>query len=130
MKEYKVTLHHDGEEYDLVFDLNAMEEIQKEYGTIGHWGDLVEPDPIKKLGPDGREITVQPEPDLHALIFGFTAMINEGIDIKNDDGGNRPFLSHKKVGRIITAIGLESAGKTMKDLVSKSIDSGAEGKNG
>jgi hypothetical protein len=48
-------------------------------------------------------------------------MINEGIDIANDESDIKtPFVSHKFVGRMLTAVGIEKAAQEMNDLVVKS----------
>jgi hypothetical protein len=82
-----------------------------EYGTLEHWGELT----------DGTE---KGEPDAKAVIFGFTQMINEGIDIENEENGtdNKP-MTLKQVGRMITEIGLAKATEEMNNTVIKSASS-------
>ena len=63
MKEMRTEIEYKGTTYNLVFDLNVMEEIQDEYGTLDEWGKLTD-------GSTG-------EPNAKAVIFGFTAMLNE-----------------------------------------------------
>lgn len=110
MKDFVNEITYKNETYKLVFNLNVMEEIQEEYGTIEKWGDLTD-------GAEG-------EPDAKAIIFGFTAMINEGIDIENDEEGtDKPFLSLKKVGRIISELGFEEATNTLNETVIESTKS-------
>jgi hypothetical protein len=97
-------------EYPLVFNLNVMEEIQNEYGSLDKWGSLTD-------GKDG-------EPNAKAVIFGFTAMMNEGIDIENEENGtNKPFLTQKQVGRIITEYGIVEATKKLNNTVVDSTQS-------
>lgn len=97
-------------EYPLVFNLNVMEEIQNEYGSLDKWGSLTD-------GKDG-------EPNAKAVIFGFTAMMNEGIDIENEENGtNKPFLTEKQVGRIITEYGIVEATKKLNNTVVDSTQS-------
>ena len=94
-----------GEDYELVFNLNVMEDIQNEYGSVEAWGELVE---------------AQAEPKAKDIKYGFTAMLNEGIDIYNeehDDEEKRPFFTEKQVGRIISEIGLLEAAKTLNKTV-------------
>lgn len=107
MKDINGTLQYKDREYKLVFNLNVMEEIQKKYGTLEKWGNLT----------DGSEGEV----DAAAVIFGFTAMINEGIDIDNDENGTdiKPFTT-KQVGRIITEVGMANATKKLNDTVTES----------
>lgn len=110
MKDINGKLQLDDKEYPLVFNLNVMENIQDEYGTLDKWGALTD-------GRDG-------EPNAKAVIFGFTQMINEGIDIQNDEQGtNEPFLTKKQVGRIITKYGLVEATKTLNQTVVESTQS-------
>ena len=106
--EGKITLN--GREYPIVFNLNVMEAIQEEYGTLEKWGKLT----------DGEE----GEPNAKAVIFGFHEMMNEGIDIQNEETGNdiKP-LTLKQVGRIITEYGLLNATKVMNNTVVESTQS-------
>ena len=93
-----------GVEYHLAFNLNVMESIQEEYGSLDEWGKLTE-------GDNG-------EPNAKAVIFGFAAMINEGTDIANEDNGTdiKP-LTLKQVGRLIGAVGMDAINSQMQDIV-------------
>lgn len=107
LKETIEHIEYKGEKYPLVFNLNVMEKIQEEYKTIDAWGALTD--------GEGGEVNVK------ALIFGITEMINEGLDIENDENGtNRAFVNHKKVGRMLSEIGLNELTKTANDLVIES----------
>lgn len=111
MKDIEKTLTYKGEDYKIVFNLNVMEEIQKEYGTVDKWGELT----------DGATTG---EPDAKAVIFGFTAMINEGIEIDNEENAtDKPLLTLKQVGRMITNIGIEDATKALNETVVESTQS-------
>ena len=115
MRDFSKNLDYKGKTYKLVFNLNVMEAIQMEYGTLDHWGELT----------DGTE---KGEPDAKAVIFGFTEMINEGIDIDNEENGtNDAPLTLKQVGRMITEIGLGNATKTLNETVIESTK--GDGKN-
>lgn len=104
MKDYKITFKVDEKEYPAMFNLNVMEQIQEEYGSVQKWGELTD----AKSG----------EPNAKALIFGFWAMINEAIDIDNDERAEKqPLLSLKQVGRIISKAGLENSAKTLNNAV-------------
>ena len=108
-KETKSTITYKGEEYALIFNLNVMEIIQEEYGSVEKWGELVE---------------ASEEPKAKDIKFGFTAMLNEGIDIYNEENGaDRPFFTEKQVGRIISEIGLQQAAKTLNNTVVESTKS-------
>lgn len=117
IKEVSKSIEYDGKEYKLVFNLNTMEAIQDEYGTLGKWGELTAPN------------NEEDEPNVKAIVFGFLAMINEGIECDNEDNGtNTPLLTHKQVARIVTGIGLSKANEALTEVV---IDSaGDESKNG
>lgn len=109
----KSVIKYKGEEYELVFNLNVMEVIQEEYGSVEAWGDLVE---------------AQAEPKAKDIKYGFTAMLNEGIDIYNEDHAcdgfiERPFFTDKQVGRIISEIGLLEAAKQLNKTVIDSTKS-------
>lgn len=115
MKEAYGKIQYKDKEYKLVFNLNVMENIQDEYGTLDKWGELT----------DGSE---SGEPDAKAVIFGFKEMINEGIDIENEENGTdvKP-LTHKQVGRIISEVGMVEATQAMNETVVESTKD--EGKN-
>lgn len=107
MKEVLSTINYQGKDYKIYFNLNVMEAIQSEYGTIEAWGSLTD-------GSSG-------ETDIKALVFGFREMINEGIEIYNEDNNtNEPLMTHKKVARMLTEIGLNRVTKELNDLVIKS----------
>lgn len=110
MKDVNAKIQYREREYTLVFNLNVMERIQEEYGSVDKWGDLTE--------GKGKE------PNAKAVIFGFTEMINEGIDIENEEKGTdiKP-MALKQVGRMITEIGLEKATGTIHNTVIKSTES-------
>ena len=112
MKEISKTLEYKGKNYKLVFNLNAMEVIQEKYGTLENWGKLT----------DGAEN--DGEPNAKAVIFGITAMLNEGIDIENEENGTKEkMLTNKQVGRMITEIGLQSSAQLMNGVVVDSTQS-------
>lgn len=110
MKEVSSVINYKDKEYKIVFNLNVMEKIQEEYKTIQAWGDLTD-------GAKG-------EVNIKALVFGLTEMINEGIEIDNEDKGlNEPLLTHKKVGRMLSEIGLDKATKEINGIVIESTKS-------
>ena len=107
MKDYKFDLKVEGKIYKLIFNLNAMEEIQEEYGTIEKWGELT----------DGKSGEV----NVKALIFGLACMMNEAIDMENEkEGTNKPFLTKKQVGRIVTEAGIENSAKKLNEAIVES----------
>ena len=85
LKEAYVTLELNGETYPLAYNLNVMERVDEHF---------------KGLENLGRAFTGGSESMRHQKWL-LTAMLNEGVDIQNDDGQNRPALSEKQVGRMI-----------------------------
>lgn len=112
-RKEKANITYKGVEYELVFNLNVMEDIQEEYGSVEAWGELTE----------------ATEPNAKAIKYGLTAMLNEGIDIFNEEHADdegfkaRAFLNTKQVGRIISEIGLIEAAKTLNKTVIDSTKS-------
>lgn len=104
--------------YPIVFNINVMEEIQEAYGSIGAWGAIVE-------NADGGE------PKVKDLKIGLTMMINEAIDIENEEtNGNRPLVTSKQVGRIISEVGFVAITAVIQNLTVASTHTGDnEGKN-
>ena len=110
MKDINGKIQYRDKEYKIVFNLNVMEAIQAEYGTMEKWGNLTD----GTLG----------EPDAKAVIFGIREMINEGIDIDNEENGTdmKP-LTHKQVGRLVTEAGLRNVTEEMNKTVIESTQS-------
>ena len=110
MKDINGKIQYKDKEYPLVFNLNVMEAIQEEYGSLEEWGNMTD-------GSEG-------EPNAKAVIFGFTQMLNEGIDIENEEKGTdiKP-LTLKQVGRMISEVGLMNATETMNKTVIASTES-------
>lgn len=71
MKDISKEIVIDNKKYLMVFNLNVMEDLQKKYGSLKKWLDLVNNDDWNKV-------------DLSALKYSLTLMFNEGIDIEND----------------------------------------------
>lgn len=110
MKDYNGELEYKNKKYKLVFNLNVMEAVQEEYGSLEEWGNLT----------DGKK----GEPNAKAVIFGFTQMINEGIDIDNEENEtNEKPLTLKQVGRIITEVGMGEAVKNLNQTIIESTKS-------
>lgn len=110
MKDINKKIKYKDKEYAVVFNLNVMEAIQEEYGTLDKWGSLTD-------GSFG-------EPNAKAVIFGFMQMMNEGIAIENEEHGTniKPFTL-KQVGRIITEVGLAEATQKLNETVVDSTKS-------
>ena len=95
-----------GKEYELIFNINVMDEIQQEYVTMAAWQSLV----------DGSE---SGEPNLKALKFAFTRMINEALNI----AGDSEQMTEREVGRMISAVGLDTVVDAVQTTI---IDSTAD----
>lgn len=110
MKDFNGTIQYKDRTYRLAFNLNVMESIQEEYGSIDKWASMTD-------GTDG-------EPNAKAVIFGFREMLNEGIDMDNEENGTdfKP-LTLKQVGRLISEIGLVEATSALNDTVIESTKS-------
>lgn len=110
MKEMNTEIKYKDRTYHLVFNLNVMEQIQDKFETIAQWGELTD-------GSKG-------EVNIKALVYGFTAMLNEGIEIDNDENGTKePLLTSKQVGRMLSDLGLEEVSKKMTTTVIESTKS-------
>lgn len=115
MKDYSIKFIADGKEYTAIFNLNVMEAIQEEYGTIQKWAELTD--------AKGGEINAK------ALTFGLTAMINEAIDMENDTtGAEKPLFTRKQVARLISQAGLEASANALNNAVIEATKS-EESKN-
>ena len=103
-------LEYKGVEYDLVFNLNVMEMLQDEYGSVEEWS-------AKAMEAD--------EPNIKVLKFGFKAMLNEAIDIYNEDNPDEPkdYVDDKKVGRIISSVGFSNVADIIANTVVDSTHS-------
>lgn len=111
MKDIMEKIVYKDKEYRLVFNLNVMEAIQDEYGSLDKWGNLT----------DG---SANGEPNIKAVKFGFTAMLNEGIDIENEENNTdiKP-VTKNFVGRMLTDIGLKNMTEKLNKVVVDSTKS-------
>ena len=135
MKDVNGKIQYKEKEYTIVFNLNVMEKIQEKYETIDKWAGLTDGVAyaqrayMKEHGTldgfdeltDEEKAKYPAEPDAKAVIFGFTEMLNEGIDIENEENGTdlKPF-TQKQVGRMITEIGLAKATEKLNKTVIES----------
>ena len=110
MKDVSGEFLFNGQTYKIIFNLNVMEEIQEKYGSVAKWGELTD-------GSKG-------EVNAKAIIFGYTAMLNEAIDIENEEKGtNKKHFTLKQVGRLITNMGLGQMTEELNNTVVKSTKS-------
>jgi hypothetical protein len=116
MKNKVVYIETEKRNIPLVFNLNVMEEIQEQYGSLEKWGEITQ--------GDG-------EPKVKDLKAGIMAMINEAIDIENEENGsNETPLTEKQVGRIMTEVGIQEIVNKIREITVASTNSGEDnGKN-
>lgn len=107
-----IYIEYKGKKYNVVFNINVLETIQKKYGSFNKWTDLIQPSEKNK------------ECDIEALKFAFYEAINEGIDIANEDSEEKiePFTT-KQIGRIITDIGIKEVNQKINEAVIESAKS-------
>ena len=115
MKDTIAYIETEKKKYPIVFNLNVMEEIQEQYGSLDAWGEKTQ----------GKG-----EPNVKDLKVGVMAMINEGIDIENEKNvTSEPFINAKQVGRIISEVGFATVLNAIKELTVKSTKSEGDSKN-
>ena len=115
MKDTIAYIETEKRTYPFVFNLNVMEEIQEQYGSLDAWGE--------KTQGEG-------EPNVKDLKNGVMAMINEGIDIENEKNGtNEPFVNAKQVGRIISEVGMQRILIAIQNLTVASTKTEGDEKN-
>lgn len=118
MKDISKEIEYRGKNYKIVFNLNVMQVIQERFGTVEAWGEAMSQEKGK-------------EPKASDIIYGFWAMLNEGIDIDNEDKPENERiapLTLKQVGRMLTEVGINGAAAEMKNLVVESTK-GDDSKN-
>jgi hypothetical protein len=113
MKENVEKIVYKEKEYKVVFNLNVMEAIQDEYGTLDKWTDLTS--------------GVNQEVNIKALKFGFTQMLNEALSIEAEEKGEeyKP-LTTAFVGRMLTDIGLEEMTRKLQKTIIESTKTDEE----
>lgn len=115
MKNTVVYINTKERNYPLVFNLNVMEEIQEQYGSLDAWGKVTQ----------GNG-----EPQVKDLKAGIMAMINEAIDIENEKNGtNEPALTAKQVGRMMTEVGIDVVVNKIQEITIASTKSDDNSKN-
>lgn len=109
MKNTIVYIETSKRNFPLVFNLNVMEEIQEQYGSLDRWGELTQG---------------SGEPKIKELKAGIMLMINEAIDIENENNNtNEPMVTDKQVGRIMTEVGIEAIVKKIQEITIASTKS-------
>ena len=115
MKNTVVHIETEKKKYPLVFNLNVMEEIQEQYGSLDEWGRITQ--------GDG-------EPKIKDLKAGIMAMVNEAIDIENEENGtNTPMLTERQVGRMMSEVGIVAIIEKIQEITIVSTKGEDEGKN-
>ena len=136
MKDFEGHVQYKNHDYRLAFNLNVMEIVQEKYGSLEAWVELTDGVAYAKKAyeeknkgkfwedlpaKDKAVLTKNAEPNAKAVIFGFTEMINEGIEIENEENGtNIPPMTLKQVGRMISDIGLGAATAKLNETVIES----------
>ncbi len=106
-------------EYPICFNLNVLEEIQQQYGSLSAWGEIVE---------DKEKDNI----NIRDLKNGLMIMINEAIDMANEDlpvEEKKEFINEKQVGRIISEVGFEETTRIIKNLTVDSTEVDNDSKN-
>lgn len=99
----------------LIFNLNVMEEIQEQYGSLDEWGKIT---------------SGEGEPQIKSLKAGIMAMMNEAIDIENEENGtNEPMLTARQVGRMMSEVGIATIVKKIQEITVASTKGEDDGKN-
>ena len=113
----------DETEYPVICTFNVLEYIQKKYKTISDYNQLV-----SGMIPNGKDEAGKPEykitpVNVAAMLDGITAMINEGIEIRNETTGfednETPLIKQKDTARILRDAGIslaDAAGIVMDEL--------------
>lgn len=115
MKDTVVYIETPERTYPLIFNLNVMEEIQEQYGSLKEWGKIT---------------TGNGEPKVKDLKNGIMAMVNEAIDIENEKNGtNEPMLTEKQVGRMMSKVGVATIVNKIKEITVASTKGEDDGKN-
>lgn len=78
----KITIA-EGIELPLKCNLNVLEEIQKEYGSVGEFEKRIVS--FREILKDGEVKRLPKEPDIGAVAFGLTLMVLEGMDIDREE---------------------------------------------
>lgn len=121
MKDIMDTLTYKGKEYKLIFNLNVLESIQDEYGTLTKW---IEKAYGKNTG----------EPSAKALAFCIAAMVNEGIDIENEESDtHKDPITAKQANRMLSEFmkehGVEKVVEKIDKLMGDSLQGSESSKN-
>lgn len=101
-------------DYPIAFNLNVLEAIQERYETLDAWQDKIQP----KSGM----------PQIKDIKWALTTFINEGIEIENDEKGEkRDLITEKQLGRLIT--GVDDITNIITRIVSDSVPESEENPN-
>lgn len=123
MKDINDKLTYKGKEYTLVFNLNVLEAIQDEYGTLTAW--------IEKAYGKGTG-----EPSAKALAFAIAEMVNEGIDIANEEATLdvalepiTPKMANRMLSEYMKKNGIDKVIAKVDKLMGDSLQGGKNSKN-
>lgn len=100
--------------YPLIFNLNVMETIQKEYGSLKKWQENI------FVSNENENEEENKEPKISDVIFGIREMMNEAVDILNEEREEKqPLFTDKQIGRIITKVGLKGSTNKIGESILK-----------
>lgn len=104
-----------GKEYGLLFTLNAIDDIQDKFDIS-----------IENL----TELFDNSKTNIKAIRYLLTVLINEGIDYKNDETGEKtPHVNERFVGRQINAQNMQEAIQAIVSSFSSGAPEGDESPN-
>lgn len=105
-------------EYPVVFSFNVLEEIQNKYDTFDNWSHLIEGESWIEKDKKWKK----GEPRISDIKYFIKIAINEGIDLENEiNNKNRPFMTDKQVGRLISEVGVAKISKIIKNVIKESV---------
>ena len=107
-----------GKEYPIAYNLNVQSRLQKKFGSLKKWIELIFP---TEKDDDEQEA------DFEAIIITAKELINEGIDIENDSRNEkRDYISQAEAGRIISEIGIAELTRRLLEISTKSKEENKE----
>ena len=90
MIDKKMSITIKGTEFPMAFNLNVLEAIQENYGSLDVWQNKIQP----KAG----------EAQIKDIKWTLVTFINEGIEIENEQGEKKDLMTEKQLGRMITNV--------------------------
>ena len=121
MLEIKKYIETKEDKYPVIFSFNVLEEIQNKYESFDNWSHIIEGEEL--IGTEWEK----KEPKISDINYFIKIAINEGIDLENEKtNGNRPFITDKQVGRLISEVGVQAISKIIREVIQTSTLGGVE----